>query len=55
MLYINMGHNDIDYEHNTNAELSLTFSNKNADNLVMKGIYWLARKRKQPKGSGKGL
>ncbi len=55
MLYINMGHNDIDYEHNTNAELSLTFSNKNVDNLVMKGIYWLARKRKQPKGSGEGL
>ena len=51
MLYINMGHNDIDYEHNTNEELSLTFSNKNVDKLVMNGVYWLARKRNQPKRS----
>jgi hypothetical protein len=55
MLYINMGHNDIDYEHKTNAELSLTFSNKNVDKLVMNGIYWLARKRKQFKGSEGGF
>jgi hypothetical protein len=46
MLYINMGHNDIDYEHNTNADLSLTFSNKNIDKLVVNGLFWLARKRK---------
>jgi hypothetical protein len=50
-----MGHNDIDYEHKTNAELSLTFSNKNVDKLVMNGIYWLARKRKQFKGSEGGF
>jgi uncharacterized protein len=55
MLYINMGHNDIDYEHNTNADLSQTFSNKNMDRLVMNGLYWLARKRKQFKGSEEGF
>jgi hypothetical protein len=55
MLYINMGHNDIDYEHNTNADLSQTFANKNIDRLVMNGLYWLARKRKQFKGSEKGF
>jgi hypothetical protein len=55
MLYINLGHNDIDYEHNTNADLSQTFSNKNINKLVMNGLFWLARKRKQFKGSEKGF
>ncbi|MEZ4904459.1 MAG: hypothetical protein R2822_23285 [Spirosomataceae bacterium] len=27
MLYLNMGHNDIDYENKTNKELSFTFEN----------------------------
>jgi uncharacterized protein len=53
MLYFNLGHNDVDNEHNT--DLSLTFSNRNIDKLVMNGLYWLARKRKQFKGSEKGF
>jgi uncharacterized protein len=44
MLYVNMGHNDIDYEHNTNADLSQTFASKDMENLVLDGLYWLAGK-----------
>ena len=46
MLYVNMGHNDIDYEHKTNQELSLTFTNELQNKLVLDGLLWL--------GSGKG-
>jgi len=28
MIYFNMGHNDIDYEHKTNKELSFTFETR---------------------------
>ena len=42
MLYINLGHNDIDYENKTNADLSHTFSSKEIDIMVTNGLYWLA-------------
>ncbi|HKK41589.1 MAG TPA: ThuA domain-containing protein [Bacteroidales bacterium] len=45
MVYINMGHNDIDYEHNTNKELSFTFNNEIQDRLILNALFWLARKR----------
>jgi uncharacterized protein len=45
MLYVNMGHNDIDYEHKTNQELSLTFTNELQNKLILDGLIWL--------GSGK--
>lgn len=35
MIYINMGHNDIDYEHGTNKELSFTFTNPTQNKLVI--------------------
>jgi uncharacterized protein len=41
MMYINMGHNDIDYEHRTNAELSFTFANEIQNALVIDGLVWL--------------
>jgi len=41
MIYLNIGHNDIDYEHKTNKELSLTFNNPVQDKLVLDGILWL--------------
>jgi len=44
MLYFNMGHNDIDYEHkydNTNKTLSYTFNNKIQDRLIIDGLLWL--------------
>jgi hypothetical protein len=41
MIYINMGHNDIDYEHGTKKELSLTFRNKIQNKLVTDALLWL--------------
>lgn len=43
MLYINMGHNDIDYDNKTNKELSLTFDNKEECQLIIDGLFWLAK------------
>ena len=41
MVYFNMGHNDIDYEHGTNEELSFTFGNADQDKLVLDALRWL--------------
>lgn len=49
MLYINMGHNDIDYEHrfdNSNRTLSFTFANRMQNKLVLNGLKWLAGRRR---------
>jgi uncharacterized protein len=43
MIYFNMGHNDIDYEHKTNKELSFTFDNETQNKLILNGLFWLAR------------
>ncbi|HUP12844.1 MAG TPA: ThuA domain-containing protein [Niastella sp.] len=45
MLYLNMGHNDIDYEHKTNKELSFTFNNKEQGQLIIDGLFWLTGTR----------
>lgn len=44
MLYINMGHNDIDYEHGTNKELSFTFANDTQNQLVIDALLWLGKR-----------
>ena len=44
MVYFNMGHNDIDYEHKTNKELSFTFENETQNRLVLDSLLWLGRK-----------
>jgi uncharacterized protein len=49
MLYINMGHNDIDYENKTNKELSFTFNNKIQNKLIIDGLFWLAGSRNTEK------
>jgi len=41
MLYLNMGHNDIDYEHGTQRELSFTFQNEVQDRLILNALVWL--------------
>jgi hypothetical protein len=44
MIYFNMGHNDMDYEHKfdkTNRTLSFTFDNETQDRLIMDGLLWL--------------
>jgi uncharacterized protein len=43
MLYINMGHNDIDYENKTSKELSFTFANKIQNRLIINALLWLGR------------
>lgn len=45
MLYLNMGHNDIDYEHHTNKDLSQTFANETQNRLVLDALLWLGRKK----------
>lgn len=43
MIYLNMGHNDIDYEHKTNRELSSTFSSDAQNKLILNSLLWLAK------------
>jgi uncharacterized protein len=44
MVYFNMGHNDMDYEHKTNEELSQTFSSPEEDQLILNTLIWLGNK-----------
>jgi hypothetical protein len=41
MIYLNMGHNDIDYEHHTNKELSFTFANETQNKLILDALQWM--------------
>ena len=41
MIYFNMGHNDIDYEHKTNKELSFTFESQTQNRLILDSLLWL--------------
>jgi hypothetical protein len=45
MIYLNMGHNDIDYEHKTGKELSFTFENEIQNQLILDSLLWLGRGR----------
>ncbi|MFX1706648.1 ThuA domain-containing protein [Chitinophaga sp. CC14] len=45
MLYLNMGHNDIDYEHHTNKELSFTFANETQNRLILDALEWMGKKK----------
>lgn len=47
MIYFNMGHNDIDYEHQydtTNRTLSSTFSEATQNRLMTDALLWLGRR-----------
>lgn len=46
MIYVNMGHNDIDYEHGTNKTLSHTFENKIQNQLILNALLWLGNSKK---------
>jgi hypothetical protein len=46
MIYLNMGHNDIDYENKTNKELSFTFNNDGQNKLILDALFWLGNKKK---------
>ena len=41
MVYMNMGHNDMDYEHKTNRQLSSTFSEPAQNELIRQTVLWL--------------
>ncbi|MBV4356634.1 ThuA domain-containing protein [Pinibacter aurantiacus] len=44
MVYMNMGHNDMDYDGGTNKELSSTFGNEIQNRLIINSLLWLGRK-----------
>jgi uncharacterized protein len=41
MIYVNMGHNDIDYVNKTNRELSFSFGNETQDRMILNALEWL--------------
>jgi len=48
MIYFNMGHNDMDYEHKydtTNRTLSHTFGNPIQDELILNSLLWLGGRK----------
>ncbi|HMI47231.1 MAG TPA: hypothetical protein VK481_01015, partial [Gemmatimonadaceae bacterium] len=56
MIYLNMGHNDIDYEHKydaTNKTLSYTLNNPIQDQLIVDGLLWLGGGGTREEGRGK--
>jgi len=46
MVYFNFGHNDIDYEHHTNKDLSHTFPNPLQEKLILNSLIWVATGKK---------
>jgi len=50
MVYMNMGHNDIDYEHKTNEELSSTFAEPTQNRLITRALLWLGDRAHQSSG-----
>ncbi len=56
MIYLNMGHNDIDYEHkygDTNKTLSHTLNNPIQDQLIIDGLLWLGDRERKPPAAAK--
>ncbi|CAN5143233.1 hypothetical protein BH09BAC4_BH09BAC4_39600 [soil metagenome] len=49
MIYLNMGHNDINYENKTDKELSFTFGNDTQNRLIVDSLLWLGTGKKQKK------
>lgn len=46
MVYFNMGHNDIDYEHHTNNDLSHTFDSPDECKLIINALIWAGTGKK---------
>ncbi|SFG74302.1 ThuA domain-containing protein [Pedobacter insulae] len=47
MVYINMGHNDMDYEHKygkTTTSLSSSFGSKNQNKMILNSVMWLGKR-----------
>jgi hypothetical protein len=45
MIYFNVGHNDIDYEHKTNKELSSAFESEAQNRLILNSLLWLGGRK----------
>jgi len=45
MIYLNMGHNEMDYEHGGRKELSFTFENEVQNRFILDGLLWLGGAR----------
>ncbi len=54
MVYVNMGHNDIDYENKTNKELSFTFTSPAQNQLLINALLWLGQPAVPEKHPAKG-
>jgi uncharacterized protein len=48
MVYVNMGHNDIDYEQGTNKELSFQFANEIQNKFIINTVLWLGKHANKP-------
>ncbi|OON69838.1 ThuA domain-containing protein [Hymenobacter sp. CRA2] len=46
MVYLNMGHNDMDYEGGTNRTLSATFGSPPQSQFILDALLWLGRGKK---------
>jgi uncharacterized protein len=46
MIYMNMGHNDMDYEGKTNAQLSSSFSSSEQNRFIIDALLWLGGAKK---------
>ena len=52
MIYVNMGHNDMDYEHKygkTTTSLSQTFDNELQNKMIIDGLLWLGNSKRTNK------
>ncbi|MGV8879159.1 MAG: ThuA domain-containing protein [Sphingobacteriaceae bacterium] len=47
MLYLNMGHNDLDYDTQPNKSLSSTFESELQNKMVIDGLFWLGKGKKR--------
>ena len=45
MIYMNMGHNDMDYDGGTNKQLSSTFGNDDQNKLIIQSLLWLGGRK----------
>jgi uncharacterized protein len=45
MIYMNMGHNDMDYDGGTNKQLSSTFQSLEQDTLIINALLWLGERK----------
>jgi len=45
MLYINMGHNDMNFDSEPDKELSFTFKNETQNKLILDGLLWLGGRK----------